>query len=634
MVVNIRDFGARGDGSRDDTDAFRAMHRRLLSAQQANPECWLSIRLPRGTYRYRWNRWLWGLRRAEVLGEGASLQCISNSAWAIDQFVLATNADPLRIGGINEPMEASRPNYGFRIHTAEPGSRAVTLVNPADASHLMPGRYACVLSFDQQFYGYPPNCRYFEYAVVETVSGASVRLDRSLKYRHSETNPEDPGVAESIGRARIIPIDSPRQPLALSRTISGIRVLPNPNVGDRRGNALLGTGTYELRLVACDLLSLTVNEGHRCEVVDSEIEFTEPDKLLTELEFRNCRIGLITQATGIEHLRLEGCRVGRRSDIQSRYVRIRGCTFSGTIPGDPAAAGLNLDGISPTRLLEVRDSVFVGTGGDQELATGVNPIVGIRITHPITVGDGAVRIPLSDERSRVLLQNLEPGDAILVGDVQDGTTFSDGRAGIVETIDADGPMVVIRTSAPVRNGDTLFSYRVRRIVFEGNRYVGMKESMTPSLDTTWEGSIEHSRAYRRLLTSADFARDILICPGTIRRISAEVLRPYDGAATGAYFILEAKTPALGTVFCTVDLRRSGQRWTSAAGVGGNATFDLWQPIPPHTVVWDLYMRHSDNPEGADQKLAGAPDRQARYLLSIDTVPFWPAVSGPESDSPI
>src|SRR6516225_6461886 len=40
MVVNIRDFGARGDGSRDDTDAFRAMHRRLLSAQQANPECW------------------------------------------------------------------------------------------------------------------------------------------------------------------------------------------------------------------------------------------------------------------------------------------------------------------------------------------------------------------------------------------------------------------------------------------------------------------------------------------------------------------------------------------------------------------------------------------------------------------
>jgi hypothetical protein len=54
----------------------------------------------------------------------------------------------LSIIGIDKPTASERRNYGCRIHTAEPGSRSVTLIDGADACRFLPGRYACILSFN------------------------------------------------------------------------------------------------------------------------------------------------------------------------------------------------------------------------------------------------------------------------------------------------------------------------------------------------------------------------------------------------------------------------------------------------------------------------------------------------------
>jgi hypothetical protein len=617
VEVDIRDFGATGDGRADDTPAFRAMHRRLLSIQQRSPDCRLAIRLPKGAYRYRWNRWLWGLRYAAVIGERATLQCISDSPWDGDKMVLATNADPLRTIGINEPTGSERPNFGCAIHSAAPGQRSVTLRDPRNAGLFEVGRFVCILSFDQQFGGYPPNCRYFDYAVVQSVAGAQIALDRPLRFQHSAAYPEDGSIPESIGRARITPIDRPWQPLALFRGISGIRVVANPHARERMANAVLGVGVYELRVTDCELINLTPSMGYRCEVTDSRIEFTEPDKLLGELEFRNCRIGRISQATGVHRLGMSGCGIEQVSDIQARYVRLQGCRFE---------AQLTLEGFTPTRRLEVIDSVFASGQDREETATSSNPTIGIPLTPPITVVGRTIRSPFGDERCRVLLENLEPNDVVFLGASFAGTTFSDGRSGIIESIAMEGEEVVIRTTAPIRSGDVLFSFRVRRIVFQGNRYIGVKESPPQSLETTWEGLVQRSRTYRYTWTSAEFAQAVLACPGIVEGISVEVQRPYRGPDAGAFLRLGTRTPQYGTIVCTVDLTRAGARLASTDHAAGFSEGDVWRPIARNIVVWDFYVSHCVTPDGAARQLSGDEGQQAHYILRIDTVPFWQAVS--------
>lgn len=617
LAVDIRDFGAIGDGRTDDTPAFRAMHRHLSAFQQRHPRYRFDIHLPQGHYRYSWNQWLWGLRRVAVIGERASLQCISDSPWDVAKFVLTTNADPLSAGG-----ETGGKRYGCLIRTAEAGSRAVVLSDPADGRRFAPGRFACVISFDQQFGGYPPNCRYFEFAIVTSVTEGTVALDRALRFRHSDDNCEDPSVPESIGRARIIPVDTPDSPLALEQRISGIAVLPNPHARDHFSNVFQAIGFDDLEIQDCRLINLVGSIGRRCRIVNSDVEFAEPDKLVATMEFDGCRIGRISQATGVHRLKLTSCRIDKGSDIQARYVRAERCTFHGaSYPGE-YSVGLSLDGFTPTRLLEVLDSTFVGRAGEGEQAIGRNPTIGALLTAPVRVGRGTIRIPLADERARILICNLEVGDIVLLGGEFAGTTFCDGRFGVVKAIEADGRDVLIRTTAPVRDGDILFAFRVRQARFQRISYVSVGRAAPLSLDTSSDGRVEASRRYNWTFNSGGFAQIMLSCPGEVQRVTVDVRRPYRGSDPGAFLILTTRTPAFATVVLATDLTRTGLRSASSAGVAGVRRTDLWKPIVPGTFVWDFYTHHSLTDQGWHRRPAGSPEAQASYILSVETKPPW------------
>jgi len=630
---NIRDYGAAGDGKADDTAAFRAMHHHLMKVQRRLPQHRLVIHLPAGHYRYSWNQWLWGLRQVSIIGEQASLQCISDSSWDVAKFVLTTNCDPLAGHSLGGGSGANRPKFGCLIHTVEAGSRAIELVNPTDSKRFIPGRYVCILSFDQQFGGYPPNCRYFEYAVVEAVSAGSITLDRPLQFDHNEVNFEDPAVPDSIGRARIVPIDWPDQPLAMRQEIRGIKVMPNPHARDYFTNVFQAIGFYELQIRDCVLINLVTSLGQRCEIADTDVEFAEPDKLVSEVEFRNCRIGRISQATGIQCLKLEKCRVDRTSDMQARYVRAEGCEFRGAaFPGD--SIGLSLDGFTPTRLLEVTDSVFVGKGGKEDLAVGWNRPIAISLADPVRVSGNVIRIPSGDERARILLSNLEPGDIVLVGSEFAGTIFSDGRSGRVEGIGVDGTDITVETTAPAKRGDTLFTFRVRQVRFSGNQYRAILQSPPLSLATSWEDRVDNSHSYGWTFASGDFAQIVLSCPGRIERITVDVQRPYRGNDPGAFLILTTRTPAFATIVTAIDLTQAGLRSTSVTEATGIAAGDVWKPIERGTVVWDFYMHHSVTASGWHQQLAGSVDQQASYLLHIDTVPFWQTGSFHREEYPL
>jgi hypothetical protein len=628
---SIRDYGAKGDGKADDTAAFRAIHRHLLKTQRQLPQHRLIIHLPAGHYRYSWNQWLWGLRQVSVVGEGASLQCISDSPWDVAKFALTTNSDPLEGNSVtNEP---GRPNFGYLIHAAEAGSRKVELVSPVNQNRFEVGRYVCIVSFDQQFGGYPPNCRYFEYAIVDALTGGSVTLDRPLRFTHSDRNFEDPVVPESIGRARIIPVDWPDQPLTLSQEIIGIKIVANPHAKEDFPNVFQAIGFRDLRIRDCSQINLVTSLGQHCEVVNTDMDFVEPDKLVSKVEFRNCHIGRISQATGIECVKLENCQLDRTSDIQARYVQAEGCEFRGAAhPED--FAGLSLDGFTPTRLLEVTNSVFVGKGGRDDVAASWNRPVAIKLTDPIMVLGNIIRIPSRDERARVFLSIIEPGDTVLLGSEFAGTIFSDGRSGTIEGIEVDGSDIVVETTAPARSDDTLFTFRVRQLRFQGKQYRDIQQTPPLSLATFWEDRVDNSKSYRWTFASNDFDQILPGCPGRIERITVEVLQPYRGTDRGAYLNLTTRTPAFGSINIATDLTKAGSRSASAREVRGIGTSDAWQPVGEDTVVWDFYMYHSLAPAGGHQRLAGSAAQQARYLLHIDTLPFWQTGSFHQEQYPL
>jgi Pectate lyase superfamily protein len=614
-IVNVMDFGAVADGRTDDTPAFRAMHRSLIAVQRGSPQRRFVIHLPSGHYRYGWNQWLWGLRRVSLVGEEALLQCTSASPWDTEKFVLATNADPLLVA---RPGGAANAKVGYLIHTAEPGSDAVTLRDPVDARHFSTGRFALILSFDQQFGGYPPNCRYFDYARVKAIDGPVIVLDRSLKFRHSESWCEDPSAPDSLGKARIVPIDRAKQPFVLDHEISGITALPNPNVRVRMANALHAVGAYHVTIKDCRLINLVAGVGHRCDVVDTDLEFTEPDKLLTEMEFRDCRIGWISQATGIHSLRLKGCRIEFPSDIQARYVQAENCEFRGAMFTEEPHVGLSLEGFTPTRRLEVTKSAFLGRNGERDFAVGHNRSIAIRLTDPIVVHQGTIAIPISDERARTLLSSLEPGDMMLAGDEFAGTMFCDGRTGRVQDITADDTHVFIRTTLPVAAGDLLFTFRVRQAVFRDNSYVGVRDLPPLSLSTIWEQRVESSKRYRWMLTSSDFDWTLLNCPGWIERILVDVRRPYTGSEPGAFLALSTRTPQFESVTQIVDLTRPGRREASLTQATGALGGDRWAALAPGIFVWDFYVHHGRSPTGGHEHLAGSKGEQAQYVMQVET----------------
>ncbi len=617
---SIRDFGAVGNGKTDDTAAFRAMHRKLTAVQRRLPQSRLVIHLPPGHYRYSWNQWLWGLRHVRVVGERALLQCISDSPWDVAKFALTTNRDPLEGPANSDSAGGNRRNFGYLIDSAAAGTWTVELLNRTDRKRFAPGRYVCVLSFDQQFGGYPPNCRHFEYAVVQEVSAGSITLDRPLQFDHSRTNFEDPAVSESIGRARIVPVDWPEHPLAVHQEISGIAIEANPHARDYFANVFQAIGFRELRIKDCSLINLTVSLGERCEIVNSDVEFAEPDKLASQVEFRNCHIGRISQATGVHRLTLDSCRLALRSDMQARQVRATGCEFRGG--ADPKdSLGLSLEGFTPTRLLEVTNSVFVGKG-KEDSAVGWNRPIAISLTDPIKIGGNVIRIPASDERARTLLSNLEPGDTILLGGEFAGTIFSDGRSGRVERIAVDGSDITIKTTAPAKLGDVLFTFRVRQVRLRGNQYHTIGQSPPLSLATSWEDRVDDSCHYQWPFASGDFAQTLVSCPGRIERITIDVQRPYRGSDPGAFLILTTRTPAFGTIVVATDLTQAGKRSASAGDLTGMTGTDLWNPIRRDTIVWDFYMHHSLTDAGGQRHLAGSEEQQAIYQLQIDTTPFW------------
>lgn len=576
---NPRSFGAAGNGTGDDTAAFRAMHqamRRLQDAEDAaqlrdaqRPPLELVVQLVSGHYRYTWNRWTWGLRRITVLGYGALIQCVHGGPYAIDQAPLTSNRDHYWAWdptgpAYGKPSLAPAEDYGWRIRTAQPGDEAVTLLAAADARLLRPGAWVLIQSYAQQQDGYPPNMRYFERARVASLVGNLVRLDRPLGQLHRDDWPEDPAHPAAIGRARLVAIDRPDCPLALSQSFIGLTILSNPNHAVRDPDVLatqevLGiAGTLRAHVQKCTLLALGVSQAGEVLVEDTTFGYTEPDKLVDRLTLRNCTIGGIQACTGLNQVVLQGCTIKASAQLLAREVTVEGCTFLRQgVPGYVTPT-INLDGPTPTRRMTVTSCRFLGAGD------------GVR--SPIS-GETWIRVPIDGREVRLLDERRVEalpgvGFARLAAVLEEGWPVAVIGAGPLRfgrcsdiTGRGRGAVFTFALPIPLRTGDTLSVPRLLDLTVQGGKFFDPFVEYPSIPNLTWEDEVTRSRLLRLALRS-DFASRPAWLPGFPRRVRCTVTQPYRGPQSTCFLTLREEPPHAGGLELLIDLRVPGEREVS------------------------------------------------------------------------
>lgn len=571
-----RAFGAVGDDSADDTEAFLTMHRamrfaqldddRLRATDPRRPPLELKIGLGDRRYRYGWNRWTWGLRHVRVVGEGAGLRCLNPGPWHVDQFCLVSNRDHYSYEPTVGQTRGGTERFGGFIRTAAAGDEAVTLFDPRDAEELAPGAWVLMQSYAQQQYGYPPNPRYFERARVLAVDGVTIRLDRPLIYEHRDDSPEDSADAAAIGRARIVAIDRPDCPLSERQVFEGLRCLENPNhsepdAGARRTlESFTVSGCLDVVIRDCDLIALGMTQCGSVHVTRSAIVYSEPDKLISRVTFEGCRIDSLQQGTGVDRLVLRDCVLGSDAQLLAREVEATGCDFPGDAPTPERNFGINLEGPTPTRRMLVSRCRFRQRRPGQTTAFRGSVWIEVAIDGHDVVPAGrgrlrarsrtASRAALLDVLSRgwpvvALMRNRErePGRCLSIMGIGDDAEISTDLRNVLHVGD------VLRIPR-------LLSLRVEDCDLGG---AGRDWPDPPRLD--WQGVVVGSRIVRLALRS-DETNPLVWPAGWPVSLRVRVVRP---AGRPGECVLETRRQD-GTLLAAVDVGFMGEsRFGGAEG---------------------------------------------------------------------
>jgi hypothetical protein len=504
-------FGAAGNCVADDTNALISMRDELRAAQDSSPGATVMLTMRFGAgkcYKYTNNRWTWGLKNLQMLGNGAQFQNVYSGTVTGAAHALVTNRGTFSLVSSNITDWWRMAPLGPLIKTARKGDTAVHAKTPSAVSDYPPGTWVLVNSYNLILRGgFPPAARYFDFARVVTTDSSTggIVLDRPLANIHSESAPELPNYSNPakpidwIGRARITRIGYDDIPFADSLYMENMTFLDNPNAarpGDKdvwqtkSHNYLLISGVYSARLKNVTAGAFIPSSAHDISVVDSHFYLSEPDKLVDTLSFSNTVIDTsLFACTGVNTLRYIGGSVGgpRLADSTSRPLSAVACAprhgyfenvaFSHKPGLTSTYPTFNLNVSIPTSLITIKNSTFTGSGGQSRPVAG-SPTV----TLPV---DGATTSPTSVRNQvRIMIARSSantPDNYFLtcpelggqVGLIKAGSTAE--TLGTITSISGEGIGVVrldIDIAGTIAVGDKLTCHPIARgkVQLIGNTY--------------------------------------------------------------------------------------------------------------------------------------------------------------------
>lgn len=484
----VVDSGTYGSPSGSDYTNVLLAIRTAIVADQAtagdNNLC-ATIVFTAGTrYDYLDNRWTFGIQRLKVrttvAGARAQLRCIFNDVYAIAVCGLQIGR-----GWMDNSLPYPNPNHGdnssrtdaYFINTVTAGSTSITLKTAGDASNFTVGRWATIASYDQQTDGWPANCRYVDYVKITNISGAVITFDRKMRWTHRDTYWEGTS-PNSVGKARIFPIDRSDCRATLRVHMQDIEFLLNPNVttDSRRFVYCNAIEQYYTNVVS---FNLCTSQSRHSLYLNCDQGGSELDKLTTRLVM----IGGDTTKEGSAGV---NGGTGMELILQKNVTAVSG---AGPMPMQWRIIGGTQNGITynPVQIagFAVRQIWAKGVS-----FTGKSPVLAAWLPVPVTIGSGGVTysggvltVPIGATNFDIFCRVAWEGAIIMAGD------WDPARSGYITQIarNSDDTAILYSitwlTGTPPASNSAMYICRAHEVIIDDSCTATPVTSFAPFYET-------------------------------------------------------------------------------------------------------------------------------------------------------
>jgi hypothetical protein len=289
--VNIKDYGAVGNGTTDDSQAFAD-----FTADYQDE--YVRLTIPPGDYVVGSSSLdlFTGIKKLHVMGYGASTSST--------QFQIM--GAPLIFPAVTAGNEDA---YTALVASASTGATTLTLLDVADASKFTIGTWALLTGFDLQGFGYPPNPHFFEFVRITNISGTTITLDDPLRRSYLSTWPDygdASGVTDLGGPATLYALEADWD---AEITWEGFSF-------EQAEDEFIQLRCRVAKFINCrfpngaqplpSIQQYFLVDGGELGAVDME-----PDKTVEWCTIKNVRLERIwQQSSSIMHLHIENCQIG------------------------------------------------------------------------------------------------------------------------------------------------------------------------------------------------------------------------------------------------------------------------------------------------------------------------------------
>lgn len=443
-------FGAVGDGAANNADAFMAMRAWMLD----RPGQHHIIDFHPGTYLYDNNRWLAGVRKVTINGNGARFQNVqSASARSRDRYPLYTGdifSDPPPIDGLLDIQT------GYRFASASAGAWSITMSTPGDEAHFTSGERVFLHWCDQQFSNYPPNARFFEWNEVAAVGDGVIELKQTLIHDYSEAWKD----TDSFGKPRVKSLDRSGYTYPSHVEIRDVEFLNNPASPLPTSNGLFIPAE---RLVLRNVKHngyFWPQQSRWSVVEDCDLAGVEFDKLADRVEIRRSTIrSTLDQATGVNTVVLEDNDIHGRVYVCPRRLFARRNRL--VLPAGWEYGAFIHKQANYVEHFEATDNVVISDGS---LLHMVNDIPDDQLTVTIAeVGQGGEMYFADDAAGRSLMKRVQIG----------APYWCDAGKGRVTAQYFDGTKWVLEGTKLVVEGESVLFGNCGLYVIANNKAVGV-----------------------------------------------------------------------------------------------------------------------------------------------------------------
>jgi hypothetical protein len=373
-TVSIKDYGATGDGTTDDRQAFEDFTNDYQDAE-------VTLIMPPGEYALSagsQNDTIFrGIHKLLVLGYGATfLQQTGNNDDSLRFGPLhttygydANSSDHGAMGGVQVNIRGAALIATVNGAASSTPTTTITLLTEADNTKFVVGDWVMIASCCLQHFGFPQNLHIFEYHQIASVSGTTITLETPIRYRHSSTLPDfSPSSTEVYGGAATAFLLDPQwdcEHEICGVTFNGARAEQLYYNGklikftdctfDYTTPAPAGNGTYILE---------------RCSIINSG-NHVEVDKCIDTIMIRDC--------PEAGHWNVQSASVNNFILDNSNFIRVQGTGKNLLMKGSSTPyLSIGCNGYGPTWNLQIEDSHVAAV---HQVTDGSNYVIGDNFTY-------------------------------------------------------------------------------------------------------------------------------------------------------------------------------------------------------------------------------------------------------------